>query len=106
MRSKRVCDSILGEVLMLLGMIIQHRQSINVWVNSSCFWSDCIIIWVDLVVHFSAICRGKRADWTCMMGIISIILADRGVARLNFCWGYGGVGGKGWCVACFGGVLM
>jgi len=90
MRSKRVCDSILGGVLMLLGMIIQHRQSINVWVNA----------------HFSGICEGKRADWTCMMGVIGINLADRGVAGLNFCWGYGGINGKGWCVACFGGVSM
>jgi len=95
MRLKRVCDVILGEVLMLLGMIIQLRWSIHVWVNSSCFQSNCIIVWVDLVAHFSGIHGGKRVGWTCRMGIISIILSDRGVAGLNFCWGYGGISGKG-----------
>ena len=106
MRSKRVCDNMLGEVLTLLDMIIRLNRLMNVWVMSNCFWICCIIVWGDLASHVSGIHGGKRVGWTCRMGIISIILSDRGVAGLNFCWGYGGINRKGWCVACFGGDSM
>jgi len=106
MRSKRVCDNMLGEVLMLLDMIIRLNRLINVWVMSICFRSCCIIVWGDSASHVSGIHGGKRTDWAWMTGRIGVMLADRGVAGLKVCWGCGCVSGNGRCVACFGGFSL
>jgi len=78
MRSKRVCVVILG-VLMLLGKIILLSCSINVWVSSRCFRSNCITVWVDSVVQCLGIREGESAISTCKMGGVVIIWLGWGV---------------------------
>jgi len=56
-------------------------------------------------VWFAGSCGGKSMDSICRMGSVGVTLAEWSVAVLTWFWGYRGLGGKGWRVACFDGAL-
>ncbi len=56
-------------------------------------------------MQFAGSHGGKSTDLICRMGSIGVTLSECGVAVLTWLWRSGGIGGKGWHVACFDGVL-
>ncbi len=91
--------------MILFDIIVMLIHLINVWVNTSCFFSMCISVFM-LVVQFSGFHEGERAGSTCGRGRFGIAVSEWGLAVWTSCWECGGVGGGWWHGVCLSGWVV